>query len=155
MPSPKDTKGPIVKSGPTKGEIRSKNNDGRWRKKREDAGKSKNKKKESGCFITTAACHFRGLPDDCHELEQLRLFRDNHLMKTPEGKALVDRYYLEAPEIAACLVRPEDMSYAWSYITRCVRLIEERRYEMAVEQYREMFQNLSNRILNTNAQQSL
>jgi len=41
MPSPKDTKGPIVKSGPTKGEVRSKNQDGRWREKRSDAGKSR------------------------------------------------------------------------------------------------------------------
>lgn len=38
MPSPKETKGPIVKSGPTAGQVRSKNKDGRWRKKRSDAG---------------------------------------------------------------------------------------------------------------------
>lgn len=38
MPSPKDTKGPIVKSGPTKGEVRSRNQDGQWRKKRDDTG---------------------------------------------------------------------------------------------------------------------
>lgn len=38
MPSPKDTHGPIVKTGPTAGEVRSRNNDGRWRDKRSDAG---------------------------------------------------------------------------------------------------------------------
>ena len=38
MPSPKDTKGPIVKNGPTKEEVRSRNQDGQWRKKRNDAG---------------------------------------------------------------------------------------------------------------------
>lgn len=38
MPSPKDTKGPIVKSGPTEGKVRSRNKDGAWRKKRSDAG---------------------------------------------------------------------------------------------------------------------
>ena len=41
MASPKDTKGPIVKTGPTKGQVRSKNNDGRWRAKRSDAGQSR------------------------------------------------------------------------------------------------------------------
>lgn len=38
MPSPKDTHGPIVKTGPTAGENRSRNQDGSWRHKRSDAG---------------------------------------------------------------------------------------------------------------------
>ena len=38
MPSPKDTHGPIVKTGPTAGQVRSKNQDGQWRAKRSDAG---------------------------------------------------------------------------------------------------------------------
>lgn len=43
MPSPKDTKGPIVKTGPTAGDVRSRTQDGSWRKKRSDAGKPRNK----------------------------------------------------------------------------------------------------------------
>lgn len=39
MPSPKDTGGPIVKTGPTAGKTRSRNNDGTWHKKRSDTGK--------------------------------------------------------------------------------------------------------------------
>ena len=41
MASPKETKGPIVKTGPTAGQNRSRNNDGAWRKKRSDTGTSK------------------------------------------------------------------------------------------------------------------
>lgn len=41
MPSPKDTHGPIVKTGPTAGENRSRNQDGTWRKKRNDSGKKR------------------------------------------------------------------------------------------------------------------
>lgn len=41
MASPKETKGPIVKSGPTAGQNRSRNKDGQWRKKRSDTGKSR------------------------------------------------------------------------------------------------------------------
>lgn len=41
MASPKDTHGPIVKTGPTAGKNRSRNNDGEWRKKRSDTGKSR------------------------------------------------------------------------------------------------------------------
>lgn len=39
--SPKDTKGPVVKTGPTAGENRSRNKDGRWRAKRSDTGKKR------------------------------------------------------------------------------------------------------------------
>lgn len=151
MPSPKDTKGPVVKTGPNKGENRSRNNDGQWRKKRDDSGKSRDKKKGSGCFITTAVCHHRGLHDDCYELQLLRAFRDNQLMQTPEGKALVERYYQEAPSIAEKLIRPADLSYAWTSINKCVSFIEDGSYEKAIEEYREMFDVLNNRILNSNA----
>lgn len=40
--SPRDTGGPVVKTGPTAGQNRSRNKDGTWRKKRSDAGKPRN-----------------------------------------------------------------------------------------------------------------
>lgn len=40
--SPKDTGGPVVKTGPTAGQNRSRNKDGTWRKKRSDSGKPRN-----------------------------------------------------------------------------------------------------------------
>lgn len=45
MPSPNQTHGPVVKTGPTAGENRSRNNDGTWRKKRSDTGKPREKSK--------------------------------------------------------------------------------------------------------------
>lgn len=36
--SPRDTHGPIVKTGPTAGQNRSCNKNGQWRRKRSDAG---------------------------------------------------------------------------------------------------------------------
>jgi len=38
---PKDTNGPVVKTGPTAGSNRSRNQDGSWRKKRSDTGQSR------------------------------------------------------------------------------------------------------------------
>ena len=35
------SKGPKVKTGPTKGKERSRNSDGRWRAKRSDSGKKR------------------------------------------------------------------------------------------------------------------
>ena len=43
LPSPKDTKGPVVKTGPTAGQNRTRNDNGEWRKKRSDAGKPRSK----------------------------------------------------------------------------------------------------------------
>lgn len=40
---PSETGGPVVDTGPTTGENRSRNKDGRWRKKRSDSGESRNK----------------------------------------------------------------------------------------------------------------
>lgn len=39
--SPRETGGPVVKTGPTAGQNRSRNKNGQWRKKRSDAGKSR------------------------------------------------------------------------------------------------------------------
>lgn len=36
--SPRETGGPIVRTGPTAGDVRSRNNNGQWRAKRSDAG---------------------------------------------------------------------------------------------------------------------
>ena len=37
--SPNQTGGPVIKTGPTAGQNRSRNDDGQWRSKRSDAGK--------------------------------------------------------------------------------------------------------------------
>ena len=41
--SPAQTGGPIVKTGPTAGQNRSRNKNGRWRAKRSDAGMPRSK----------------------------------------------------------------------------------------------------------------
>ncbi|GAA3601960.1 hypothetical protein [Secundilactobacillus similis] len=41
--NPHTAGGPVVKSGPTNGDVRSRNSDGSWRKKRSDAGSSRKK----------------------------------------------------------------------------------------------------------------
>ncbi len=43
--SPKNNGGPLVKTGPTAGKVRSRTKTGEWRKKRSDAGKPRTPKK--------------------------------------------------------------------------------------------------------------
>jgi hypothetical protein len=124
-----------VKTGPTRGDNRSRNEDGQWRKKRSDAG---TEKKKSGCYITTAVCKINGLPDDCHELKTLRSFRDNVLMQTREGRALVAHYYEIAPGIAARLHDSDQVASVWQTVQRCVTAISEERHQDAIQMYQAM-----------------
>ena len=140
--SPRDTNGPVVKTGPTSGNNRSRNDDGAWRKKRSDAGESK---KKSGCFLTTAACMHKGLPDDCYELETLRRFRDDYLLSTSEGVIMVKHYYFVAPEIAERLVDRAELEHVWEVVCRCVDAIGSGRNEEAKCMYMQMVHSLEDK----------
>ena len=137
--SPRETGGPVVKTGPTRGENRSRNDDGQWRAKRSDSGMER--KKKSGCYITSAACELKGLPDDCRELTLLRDFRDTKLLRSVHGRRLVAQYYRTAPAIAKALSRRQ-LHQVWATIERCARAIEARRYSSARSTYRRMVERL-------------
>lgn len=136
--SPRYNHGPLVKSGPTRGKNRSRNSGGRWRSKRSDAGSSR----KGGCFITTAACEHMGRPDNCHELTTLRSFRDQHLLATAEGRAIVRHYYQVAPGVAERLRGRSELEAVWRVVTSCVQAIEDGRYDDATHAYMEMVRSL-------------
>ena len=46
-------------------------------------------KKGVFCYITTAVCKSLNKPDDCYELNLLREYRDQYLMRTKDGEILV------------------------------------------------------------------
>lgn len=62
----------------------------------------------SGCFLTTACCDYKGLPDDCYELETMRKLRDTYIAKQSYGKKLIKGYYAEAPLIVAKINQSEN-----------------------------------------------
>lgn len=145
--SPRYTNGPVVKTGPTAGQNRSRNDDGAWHRKRSDTGTTREKKeKKSGCFISTAACVLKGLPDDCYELTTLRLFRDEHLLRTPTGRAVVEHYYAIAPGIADKLSASLELERVWTAIEFVVSAIEAKNFELAQELYQEMVNRLQSEL---------
>jgi len=149
--SPKYTKGPVVKSGPTKGQNRSRNSDGKWRAKRSDSGKSRPSKESSGngrkgCFLTTAACELRGLPDNCSELTILRRFRDDVLLASLGGRNLVEEYYSEAPRLIPLVVDSEERERVWNEIQATIEHIENSRNAEAIATYRAMFERLQSKV---------
>lgn len=92
-----------------------------------------------GCFLTTACCIYRGLPDDCYELTTLRNFRDNYLSKTKIGKQLIDIYYDNAPEIVEHLNKKENCAeiydIVYDKIIDIIKLIQQNKYTESILQY--------------------
>ncbi|MFI3313615.1 MAG: CFI-box-CTERM domain-containing protein [Eubacteriales bacterium] len=87
------------------------------------------KKRFKLCFITTAVCESRGLPDDCAQLTAFRDFRDGYLMAQPEGKALVEEYYAIAPGIVTCIDHCADRTARYDAIGKefldpCYRMLQ-------------------------------
>lgn len=69
---------------------------------------------KASCFITTAVTQAKGLSDTCAELQALRKFRDDYLLSTDEGKALVKTYYETAPAIVEAINARADAASVWA-----------------------------------------
>ena len=111
------------------------------------AGKKPKKKEDLMCFLTTACVRFYGLPDACYELNTLRAYRDNYLMKDAEGKALVREYYEVSPRILKRIEASHAGATAYAYIygeiKRACRQIEAAKLEESKRTYINMVNTLS------------
>lgn len=81
------------------------------------------------CFITGAVCRQQGKPDDCYELTAFRRFRDQVLLPTEEGRALVEEYYRLAPAIVASVALCWDAEAVYGgvyrdYLLPCLHRLE-------------------------------
>lgn len=106
---------------------------------------------DKGCFLTTACVERIGLKDDCVELSTLRSFRDEHLVKSPLGRAMVAEYYRDAPKIVAALETAHDAekeySQIYSTIQKVVAHIQSCAYDQALVDYGNMYRALHQRYL--------
>lgn len=98
-----------------------------------------------GCFITTACCEHRSLPDDCHELTSLRQFRDQWMLTTEDGRDMVKEYYTWAPCIVKALeVHPQKDSVYETLFNRFIKpavdFLDAGKPEMCFEIYRQGYQ---------------
>ncbi|MCI8455031.1 MAG: hypothetical protein HFE84_10525 [Lachnospiraceae bacterium] len=99
------------------------------------------------CFLTTAVCEFENKPDDCSELTTLRRFRDQYMMKTPAGRALVRQYYDIAPKLVIAIDLCSDRESVYAdlrdrYITPCLALIRSGRLADCQSHYCAMVRHL-------------
>lgn len=113
-----------------------------WKHKDETQGAQRTQ--GDNCYFTTACTVARGLPDDCHELETLRDFRDHYLLNQPYGVDDVAEYYQVAPKIVDAINKSDSATELWNalyveLVQSCVELIEAGDYESAYELYKHIF----------------
>lgn len=93
----------------------------------------------TGCFLTTVCCEYKGLPDNCEELQTMRKFRDFYLSKTEQGKCLIDFYYTRAPYIVQKInsspKKDEICQYIYDQIINCIKLQKEEKNEETAMAY--------------------
>ena len=102
------------------------------------------------CYISTACIRSQGLPDTCYELETLRWYRDNILIKTTTGQKDVAEYYELAPKIVAAIEASPSAKDLYleiyeNMIVPCVNYIEGKEYLAAYELYKKTTNNLNMR----------
>ncbi|MFH1181550.1 MAG: CFI-box-CTERM domain-containing protein [Candidatus Woesearchaeota archaeon] len=94
---------------------------------------------DEDCCLTTACVEAMGLPDNCLELTTLRGFRDNYVLKTPEGKAAVRIYYAVAPRVVKAINARADRKQIWKRVyadvQKAVTLINSGKLEEACKHY--------------------
>lgn len=112
-------------------------------------GAAEPKKKNGKCFLTSACVVSRGLPDDCHELQVLRRFRDGYVLNLDGGERLVDEYYRVAPVIVDAIGQSEGsgriLGEIYEVVRECVAMIEDGEESSAMAAYRKMVDDLSKR----------
>ena len=104
------------------------------------------------CFITTAVCQSRGLPDDCAELTAFRAFRDGYLRACPDGEALIEEYYRIAPGIVSCIDVCSDRAAKYAairdtWLSPCYRDLLAGRLEPCKARYVDMVRSLEKEYL--------
>jgi hypothetical protein len=106
----------------------------------------RNRQEEDNCFITTACVRHYNLPDNCHQLQTLRSFRDNYLRLQKNGNELIQQYYSNAPSLVKKLNRHPNKDTLFKKIfhqinVACV-LIEKKENAKAKKLYVKIVSNL-------------
>lgn len=107
-------------------------------------------RKKGFCYITTAVCESLGKSEDCYELYMFRWFRDYYLKLQEKGEELVLEYYKTAPYIVFAINKLKKSAdiykRLWStYLSVCLTMLEEEKYEECMEHYKTMVYELKDR----------
>lgn len=111
-----------------------------------EEGETENSGSSAGCFLSSACCCYKGLPDNCEELEKLRCFRDTYLKDRLGGTEIIKMYYSIAPQLVVAINKNtnQDKIYEeiYSNIQKILKLIDDGHKEDAVIEYMVMTMKL-------------
>lgn len=105
-----------------------------------------------GCYITTACVNFKGLSDNCHEMEILRKYRDELVKEDEEFRAKILEYYRKAPLIVQHIEHDKEKDSVLEglyqdMILPCVSLLENGQTEEAKTRYLDSYEKLVRKYL--------
>jgi len=106
-----------------------------------------------GCYITTATFTALGIcNDNCDELQKFRWYRDNILIKEPDGKELIEEYYKTAPLIVRKIEempnKEEIYKQIWDrYLSKCLEFLNKKQFAKVKKTYIEMVRTLQKKFL--------
>lgn len=104
------------------------------------------------CYITTAMCRDTGKADDCLELQALRQYRDDVMLETEQGRALVKDYYHKAPKIVSRINQEQQHERIYrdlreQYIQPAAQAALNGQNDLALKLYKEMVDTLAKKYL--------
>ncbi len=98
-------------------------------------------------YITTEACNILGFDENCYYLKSLMNFRENYMAQDESKKQILEDYDLIGPVIAEKLRKDDnkekiaEIMIVW-YIKPTIVSIENEEYDMAINKYSEMVDDL-------------
>jgi hypothetical protein len=124
-----------------------KHNEGYWVSCTTCSGTGEEEKKvNTGCFLSTACIEFKGLADDCKELQILRKFRDEYVSSLINGTEKIFFYYKYSPEIvkkiSASSSQEKTLEDLYEMVIKAINYIENDDYFSALVLYETNFLNL-------------
>jgi len=92
------------------------------------------------CYITTIVCDILNKGDNCYELNTLRQFRDNYMLKDKSCLKILLEYEIVGPLIARCIKSDSNKERVANYIFNMhiiptVNLLIDNSYEEAIKSY--------------------
>lgn len=104
------------------------------------------------CFLTSACIQAAGLPDNCNELQTLRKFRDEYVLRLPNGGVILSKYYTDSQQIIKAIsntsTSTEVYNAIWAVIRSVVCQIEAGNNAKALSLYMSLVDNLVRKYVN-------
>ncbi|WP_148294130.1 hypothetical protein [Azospirillum sp. B506] len=109
-------------------------------------------RKRSSCYLTGAYVDFAGLGDDCEQLKLMRQLRDEFVIKTNDGKKMLEEYKENSPKIVEAINEMHKCEQVEVYenifksISLASREVKNGKFQEAMNHYVDMYNSLKSKV---------